>query len=50
MEGQSLDRIGVPVRGNLSADGRRIQLDETGFLGAQTGTYHVVIDLYAQRE
>jgi hypothetical protein len=49
-EGQSLDRIGLPVLGDLSANGKHIQLNETGLTGDGSGTYHVVVDLKAQRE
>ena len=49
-EGDELDVFSLPIAGDLSADGKRIQLNETGSTGEQTGTYEIEVDLRALRE
>ena len=48
-EGDTLDVIIVPLAGELSADGRQIELNETGSVGG-SGTFELVINLQALRE
>lgn len=49
-EGQSLDILKLPLEGELSTDGKHIDLDETGPLGEGSGTYESVVHLQALRE
>jgi hypothetical protein len=45
-----LTLISLSIAAEISADGKHIQLDETGPLGEQSGTYHRLVDLRALRE
>jgi hypothetical protein len=45
-----LTLLTFPINAEISADGKHIQLDETGPLGEQTGAYRRLIDLIALRE